>query len=928
MLYNRAAIFLCLEATILATGRIIPLLQINNPACIAENLRVTERYICDLNGNVICIGGWSDPTKFCSVPTCELNGRDCINGNCVLPNVCVCDVGWDGPNCEVCIPLGGCKHGRCNRPMECNCIPGWTGGQCNKPECDGCVNGRCYEPKKCICDFGWTGTQCSECKTLRNCKNGRCVTHPFQCECYDGWQGIDCSKPICRVPCHPVNGYCDQPGECICHNGWSGRECEECVSYPGCNGTCVNNVPWTCSDSDTPVPGNPVYEWTTWNQWSTCSKSCGDTGIQRRERLCIPYSQGLTSHCNGEKFQTKKCFMKNCRMDGNWEIWTSWSPCSKSCGTGYKIRQRTCSNPIPKYEGTLCNGSSSEKSVCLSSHCPVDGRWSPWKSWGLCSVSCGEGTRSRSRSCDSPTPTHGGNTCLGKSGQRSSCNQRECTIYAQWSNWSNWTQCSKTCGQGQQHRIRECSKCLFGGWTNISNPTIEQESIPCWEQLECVIDGQWSTWSSWSQCTTSCGRGFKTQQRQCNDPTPKFGGQRCYGSSINRVKCNSNVDCTIDGKWNTWNPWSTCSTICSGGYQNRERACSPPRFGGKPCNGRSVQKRQCNNILCSVDGKWSLWRKWSSCSKTCKGGKRSRRRVCSMDNNGGKSCSGSKIEVSFCNKGKKCHIFGYWSRWTRWSECSNTCGNGSRTRNRICITNRCAGQKLQRSSCNEASCSVHGNWGKWTQWTYCTVSCGRGRKSRSRLCNNPSLQNGGNHCQGRALDSTFCSNGLCSIAEGHWGNWSHWSNCSPSCGKGVQRRKRQCISHRPNNNSKLCVGSRNQSRNCESNNCPIDYGFSEWTQWSKCSVDCIGDRGNNVRNRFCSTSKLQFGGRNCKGSRKEKRLCTGIFPKQSESKISTFFGNSVFKLLTKLDVNCILTIKILSFFSRLRTLSSKFDNLF
>lgn len=33
---------------------------------------------------------------------------------------------------------------------------------------------------------------------------------------------------------------------------------------------------------------------------------------------------------------------------GGWSDWNSWSKCSQNCGaTGYRIRNRMCSNPIP-----------------------------------------------------------------------------------------------------------------------------------------------------------------------------------------------------------------------------------------------------------------------------------------------------------------------------------------------------------------------------------------------------------------------------------------------------------------------------------------------------------------------------------------------------------------------------------------------------
>ncbi|XP_007516708.2 A disintegrin and metalloproteinase with thrombospondin motifs 18 isoform X1 [Erinaceus europaeus] len=53
------------------------------------------------------------------------------------------------------------------------------------------------------------------------------------------------------------------------------------------------------------------------------------------------------------------------------------------------------------------------------------------------------------------------------------------------------------------------------------------------------VDGQWSTWSSWSECSRTCGGGVKYQERDCNNPKPRYGGKFCPGSSRNYQLCNT-----------------------------------------------------------------------------------------------------------------------------------------------------------------------------------------------------------------------------------------------------------------------------------------------------------------------------------------------------------------------------------------------------
>lgn len=56
----------------------------------------------------------------------------------------------------------------------------------------------------------------------------------------------------------------------------------------------------------------------------------------------------------------------------------------------------------------------------------VDGKWSSWVSWGACSVSCGGGTRQRTRLCASPAPQHGGRQCEGNDVHIDFCNSDTC----------------------------------------------------------------------------------------------------------------------------------------------------------------------------------------------------------------------------------------------------------------------------------------------------------------------------------------------------------------------------------------------------------------------------------------------------------------------------------------------------------------------
>ncbi|EDO46870.1 predicted protein, partial [Nematostella vectensis] len=112
--------------------------------------------------------------------------------------------------------------------------------------------------------------------------------------------------------------------------------------------------------------------------------------------------------------------------DGGWTDWTIWTPCDKSCGTGFQQRKRTCSNPSPQNGGALCAGTNNETRECNTHHCPINGDWTEWSSWSYCNRPCGTGYENRTRSCTNPPPKYGGKDCEGEDHQAKTCNTDPC----------------------------------------------------------------------------------------------------------------------------------------------------------------------------------------------------------------------------------------------------------------------------------------------------------------------------------------------------------------------------------------------------------------------------------------------------------------------------------------------------------------------
>lgn len=223
--------------------------------------------------------------------------------------------------------------------------------------------------------------------------------------------------------------------------------------------------------------------WSSWSDWSPCSATC-DPGTRYRARHCESGTD-----CVGNVFQQESCDEGRCLhpMDGAWSVWDSWSTCSVSCGQGYNVRYRFCNNPAPQDGGAQCEGKHDEVRVCPLVHCPVDGGWSNWTE-SHCTVTCGVGLRYFIRKCNDPLPMYGGNECVGESAKFERC-------------------------------IKDA----------------------------CVIDGDWSSWSDYTNCRVICGDGYQRRNRSCTNPPPQAGGMDCMGDTTDRLECHNGA-CPADIK--------------------------------------------------------------------------------------------------------------------------------------------------------------------------------------------------------------------------------------------------------------------------------------------------------------------------------------------------------------------------------------------
>ncbi|XP_078326862.1 coadhesin-like [Crassostrea virginica] len=443
----------------------------------------------------------------------------------------------------------------------------------------GVLDSRCYGQQSCqICATNsWFGDPCVG-------------THKYL------WYNYDCKTKAVNGNWGGWGSWGSCTKSCASGTKSRSRSCNNPAPSGGgsyCSGSSSSST--SCNTHNCPIHGG----YTSWTSWGSCSKTCGG-GTKSRSRTCTnpaPAYGGNDCSSLGSTSSSTSCNTHNCPIHGNWAAWGSWGSCTVTCGGGTKGRTRTCTNPAPQYLGNDCAGSASSSTTCNTHNCPIDGSWASWASWGTCTVTCGGGIQTRSRTCSSPAPQYGGADCPDFSTSSQTCNTHNCPIDGVWAAWGSWGTCTVTCGGGTQTRSRTCTN-PAPQYNGADCPGSDGSSQDC-NTHHCPIDGAWATWESWGSCTVTCGGGTQDRFRNCSNPTPQYGGADCSGAGNNTQDCNTQV-CIIDGAWGAWTAWGGCSTTCGGGSQSRTRVCDNPRpeNGGKSCSGSSGNFQDCNTQDC------------------------------------------------------------------------------------------------------------------------------------------------------------------------------------------------------------------------------------------------------------------------------------------------------------------------------------------
>jgi len=174
-------------------------------------------------------------------------------------------------------------------------------------------------------------------------------------------------------------------------------------------------------------------------------------------------------------------------------------------------------------------------------------------------------------------------------------------------------------------------------------------------------------------------------------------------------------DCTLTD----WAPRGACSKQCGGGSLKYVRHIIQAPKNGALCNALERQE-SCAEEACPQDCTLTQWSKWNQCTATCGGGMSQRFRfVEEQRQNAGAPC-GILKEMRPCGT-SGCDMECVIGEWDNWGSCTRVCGDGGKRQRKRLIVTPAVGQGL---------CKVPSEWGNKCETKSCPTL-------RGRICQGP-----------------------------------------------------------------------------------------------------------------------------------------------------------------------------------------------
>ncbi|KAI1237370.1 Thrombospondin type-1 domain-containing protein 7B, partial [Lamprotornis superbus] len=307
----------------------------------------------------------------------------------------------------------------------------------------------------------------------------------------------------------------------------------DCVRWAGAMPALVQECLIPCKDDCTFSPWSKFTACSS-DCDTTRSRRRSLTGRSRKRDKCQNtevYPQVETEPCPCEVFTSQPHGnWSDCIIRGGPSQLQMGMPSqrvARECGQGVRLRAIACYDRTGRLvEPSRCSSSGYIEEPCTVP-CPFDCKLSDWSSWSPCSSSCGPGVRVRSKWLKEK-PYNGGRPCpkLDLKNQvheavpcYSECNQYSWEV-GPWSPCKiNSEQNSLHCGEGiQTRKVRCVSTAEDHSMETVPNALCNQAEISETEQkcsLYCPSECAVSEWGQWSPCPQVCDPNImQTRTRQ------------------------------------------------------------------------------------------------------------------------------------------------------------------------------------------------------------------------------------------------------------------------------------------------------------------------------------------------------------------------------------------------------------------------------
>ncbi|XP_006642969.1 A disintegrin and metalloproteinase with thrombospondin motifs 20 [Lepisosteus oculatus] len=418
-----------------------------------------------------------------------------------------------------------------------------------------------------------------------------------------------------------------------------------------------------------------------------------------------------------------------------------------------------------------------------------------------------------------------------------------------WDPYGSWQECNRIC-QGERKRKAACVR--KSDHLVVSDQRCEHLPLPNIASEPCNTDCElrWHV-AGKSECSAKCGPGYRTLDVYCmkysrlKTQSDRVESRFCSDQPKPQVRETCHGDCLLKS-WH-YSSWSECSKTCGRGTRSRDSYCMNNlgrRLVDRECHeNQRVVTEICNDVSCP---EWAS-SEWSECLVTCGKGTRHRQVWCQLNeermsdnfcNPNTKPQAVGACELPECAS---------WQVGV-WGMCAVTCGHGYQMRAVRCVAGT-YGETLDDRECNAAArprdsqecempacpespaafSTVHTivqrefmtQW-RYGSWTPCSVTCGKGKQARYVSCRDS---------QGGVADESYCAHlprppetTGCFIPCGQW-HAGEWSPCSVSCGIGRSTRQVVCGNYHHQVDDSLCDPDDHPSteQECTTVPCPSVY---------------------------------------------------------------------------------------------------------